>query len=84
MPLIDAKNTCRRRLLENDTLSTRRDFRESHVLSRLLLISGEDWILKLASQAESSMNKGGVQWECMKELQSVNEAASLCGIYYSR
>ena len=31
----------------------------------------EDWILKVANQAESAMSKGNVKWECMKKLQVV-------------
>ena len=49
-PLIDAKNAYRRRLLENNTLSTiGRIFVNVSVVSRLLLHDKvrEDWILKL-------------------------------------
>jgi len=31
----------------------------------------EDWILKVANEAENAMKSGRVQWDCMKKLQIV-------------
>ena len=60
-------------MLENDTPSTRQDFyRCQPAVKAAVDKAREDWILRMLAQVESSMSKGGVQWECMKELQFIH------------
>ena len=53
----------------NDTWSIRQEFCKFQCAIKAAVDKArEDCILRVTTQAESSMNKGGVQWECMKEL----------------
>ena len=70
MPLKDVKNAYRKRMLQNDIPPLRQEFRKSQrVVKAAVYKAREDWILKVANEAESAMSKGNVQWEFMKKLQ---------------
>jgi len=74
MPLIhvDEKNACRKRMLQSDILSVRREFCEcQHAVKAAVDKARKNWILKVANQVESVMSKGEVYWESMKKLQAV-------------
>ena len=60
-------------ILENDTLPIRRDFcKQQHAVKAAVNEARENWIFKLASQAESSMSKRGIQWKHIKDVQSIH------------
>jgi len=72
IPLIDEKNACRERLLQNDVPSVRREFcRCQRAVKAAVDRAREGWILKVSNEAETAMKRGSVQWDCIKELQIV-------------
>ena len=61
MPLIDVKNTSKKRMLQNDIPPLRQEFRKcQHAVKAAIGKAREDWILKVANEAESAMSKGNV------------------------
>ena len=65
MPLIDVKNVCRQRMLQNNIPPLRRGFRKcQHAIKAVVDKARENWILKVA-------NEESLQWECMKLLPVV-------------
>ena len=61
------------RLLQNDFPPLRQEFHKCQLVFKPAADkASEDWILKVANEAESAISnlyKGNVQWECMKRLQ---------------
>ena len=78
IPLIDEKNACRERLLQNDVPFVRREFRKCQCAVKAAVDRArEGWILKVSSEAETATKWGSVQWDCIKKLQIVYHVCKL-------
>ena len=75
-PLIDEQNACRERMLHIPSL--RREFRKcQHTVKVAVDKAREDWVFKVAGEADKAMKKGNVQWDCMKKSQIITMVINL-------
>jgi len=71
VPLIDEKNSCSERMIQNDIPTMRREFCKCQCAVKAAVdkVYREDWILKVANEAEAAMRRGKCLVGCMKKLQ---------------
>ena len=73
MPLIEAKNAARRRLLQSNTQANRRDFRShQRLVKKAVDAAKETWVCRIAQSAEKDSRRGRVCWKSIKKLQTAS------------
>ena len=69
MPLIEAKNAARRRMLQSNTEASRREFRsQQRKVKKAVDAAKEEWVCRVAESAEKDSRKGRVCWKSIKKL----------------
>eukprot|EP00117_Sycon_ciliatum_P027914 scpid27779/ scgid3366/ Craniofacial development protein 2; p97 bucentaur protein len=73
-PLIDAKNTCHQALLSNDTVDTRKAFRQAQrTVAKAVRMAKENWISEVVRDAEEAKKDGRTRWKCIRKLQEIEK-----------
>ena len=61
MPLVKAKNCAHQRMLQSNTTADRMEFRR--LVKRVVNKVKEDWICRVAEEAEAAVKDGRTRWE---------------------
>ena len=69
MPLIEANNAARRRLLQSNTQANRRDFRShQREVKKAVDAAKKKWVCQIAQAAEKDSRRGRICWKSIKKL----------------
>ena len=69
-PLLDQKNTAHNRFLQMNSVATKKEFRRcQRKVKRAVDAAKEEWISKVASEAEKAKKDGRQRWTCVRQLQ---------------
>ena len=69
-PLLDEKNAAYDRFLQAKSPSSKKEFRRhQRIVKRAVDTAKEDWICKVASDAEKAKKDGHQRWMCVRQLQ---------------
>ena len=73
IPLIDAKNKARAKVLMSNTPANRRGFRQSQrVVKKVVCAAKESWICEVAKEGEVAKKDGRIRWDSIRRLQRVD------------
>ena len=74
LPLIDIKNSSGDVMLQNNTASSRKSFRQTQrEVEKAVRSAKETWIEDIASQAENAANNCSVRWAAVRKLQTLHQ-----------
>ena len=72
MPLIDAKNKARAKVMMSNTPANKRGFRQSQrVVKKAVCAAKESWICQVAKKGEAARKDGRTRWDSIRRLQRV-------------
>ena len=70
MPLLQTKNEAHERMLQNNSIMNRKEFRrQQRMVKEAVQSAKEKWILRVASEGEKAGKDGRTRWNCIKKLQ---------------
>eukprot|EP00117_Sycon_ciliatum_P039014 scpid35652/ scgid3339/ Craniofacial development protein 2; p97 bucentaur protein len=74
LPLIDIKNSAGDVMLQKNTASSRKNFRQTQrEVEKAVRSAKETWIEDIASQAENAANNCSVRWAAVRKLQTLHQ-----------
>ena len=69
-PLLDQKNTAHNRFLQMNSVATKKEFQRcQRKVKPAVDATKEEWISKVASEAEKAKKDGRQRWTCVRQLQ---------------
>ena len=73
LPLIEAKNRAHQKMLQCNATTDRKEFRKhQRLVKRAVDKAKEDWICRVAKEAEVAVKDGRVRWERIRSLQKTH------------
>ena len=73
MPLIVAKNEAHLKALQSNTAADRKEFRKhQRIVKKAVEKAKEDWICRVAKEAEAAVKDGRARWDSMRRLQQTH------------
>lgn len=73
MPLVEAKNRAHQRALQSNMTADRKEFRRhQRLVKRAVDKAKEDWICRIAKEAEAAVKDGRTRWDRVRRLQQTH------------
>ena len=72
-PIIEAKNKARNRMLQSNTEANQKQFRNhQRKVKKTVDATKEEWVCRVATNAETTSRKGRICWESIRKLQGAH------------
>lgn len=73
LPLVEAKNRAHQKVLQSNATADRKEFRRhQRLVKRAVDKAKEDWICRVAKEAEAAVKDGRTRWERIRSLQQTH------------